>query len=431
MSSRATFLAAIVYVIVLFGLASMKSGALVLAMPLLIYLLLALWQAPDQAPTLRMERSLPVETAAEGDLLTVTLTIHNEGARDLTKLHIREQLPDALVVRDGQTELLTNLHAGESVEISYTIEAKRGAFELAETEIAIWDKLGLLSWRGSLPVATHLTVMPRFQSLRSLTIRPLRTKGFSGPLASRQSGSGNNFFGVREYQLGDPLRRINWRAAARYQEQLFTTEFEQERIADIGLILDMRNEQVFDVNNESLLDHAVRATAALADSLLADGHQVGLLLYGFGLDGVLLGYGKGQRERIMRKLTEARPVSSQVFRSLKYLPTRVFPAGAQLIFISPMADNDETTLFRLRAHGYGVLVVSPNSVEFEAAALPEDDLRSLAIRLARAERRIFLRRLRQGGIVTVDWSVSRSLDEMLQTALREIPPPHGRMGRPL
>lgn len=430
MSSRAIFLAALAYGLVLFGLASMKSAALILAIPLLVYLMLALRQTPD-SPTLRLERIAPGEAAVEGDLLPITLTIHNEGDRDLARLHVREQLPPGSVVESGQTELLTSLPAGESTEISYTLAAQRGAFDLTAVAVSVWDGLGVMAWSGEIAVATHLTVTPRYQPLRSLAIRPLRTKGFSGPLASRQSGSGSDFFGVREYQMGDPLRRINWRAAARHHEQLFTNEFEQERIADIGLILDMRSEHVFRIGSDSLLDHAVRATAALADSLLQDGHRVGLLLYGFGLDGVLPGYGKGQRERIMRKLAEARPVSSQVFRSLKYLPTRVFPARAQLIFVSPLADNDETVLFRLRAHGYGVVVISPNSVEFEAQLLPDEPLRSLAIRLARAERRIFLRRLRQGGIITVDWPVDRPLDDLIQITLRQTPPPHGRIGRPL
>jgi uncharacterized protein (DUF58 family) len=429
MSSRAKFLVALIYGLTLFGLSAMKGTALALAIPLLIYLALSLWRTPGN-PALRIERTAATETAVEGDLLPITLTVHNEGDH-LAKVEIRETLPPGATLHSGETQLLTSLAAGETAQLNYTLAVQRGALDLADVAITVWDQIGLSSWTGVEPVATHLTITPRYQPLRSLAIRPLRTMGFTGPLNARRSGSGSNFFGVREYQPGDSLRRINWRAAARRQDQLFTTEFEQEQIADIGLILDMRSEHAFRVGPDSLLDHGVRATAALADSLLQDGHRVGLLVYGFGLDGILPGYGKGQRERILRKLAEARPVNSQVFRSLNYLPTKVFPAGAQLIFVSSLADGDETMLFRLRAHGYGVLIVSPNSVDFEAQLLPEEQLRPLAVRLARIERQILLRRLRQGGIIIVDWPVERPLDDLIQTTLRQTPPAYGRMERQL
>jgi uncharacterized protein (DUF58 family) len=429
MSSRAKFLTALIYVLALYGFATMKGMALVLAIPLLVYLILSFWQMAD-SPALRIERRATMETAVEGDLLPITLTVHNEGG-DLAKVEIQEMLPAGASLHSGETQLLTSLASGETAELNYTLAVQRGALDLSEVMITVWDRLGLSSWSGVEPAATHLTVTPRYQPLRSLVIRSLRTMGFTGPLNARRGGSGSSFFGVREYQPGDSLRRINWRAAARQQDQLFTTEFEQEQIANIGLILDMRSEHALRIGANSLLDHGVRATAALADSLLQDGHRVGLLLYGFGLDGVLPGYGKRQRDRILRKLAEARPVNSQIFRSLNYMPTRLFPARAQLIFVSSLAEGDETMLFRLRAHGYGVMIVSPNSVEFEAQLLPEEQLRPLAIRLALIERQIFLRRLRQGGILTVDWPVERPLDDLLQTALRQTPPAHERMGRRL
>lgn len=428
MSTRAKFLVALVYGLVLFAFAAVKGTALLLAIPLLVYLAFGLWYAPGK-PTLRIERETAAETAREGDLLPVTLTIYNEGG-DIAALQIAERLPANAVIESGETETVIKLPSGEKSALAYTLDAQRGVMDFSEATVTVWGRLGLFSWTGDWPLTTQLTIMPRYESIRSLSARPARTMGFSGPLGSRQSGSGSDFFGVREYQLGDPLRRVNWRAAARHHEKLFTTEFEQERIANIGLILDMRLENVLRVAGDSLLDHGVRATAALAESLLQDGHRVGLLLYGFGLDGVLSGYGKTQRERILQKLAQARPITSHVFRSLKYLPTRVFPAGAQLIFISPLNKGDEEVLFRLRANGYSVLAVSPNPVEFEAGLLPDDPLQPLAIRLARAERQIFLRRLRQGGVVTVDWPVERPLNELIHTALRQMPPGE-RMGQRL
>ena len=58
-----------------------------------------------------------------------------------------------------------------------------------------------------------------------------------------------DFFGVREYQPGDSLHAVNWRVSARFSshsgdgresQALFSNEYEQERVADVGIILDAR-----------------------------------------------------------------------------------------------------------------------------------------------------------------------------------------------
>ena len=145
-----------------------------------------------------------------------------------------------------------------------------------------------------------------------------------------------NFFGVREYQVGDPLRWINWRVVARHTEFLFTNVFEQERIADVGLILDARQQNDVLSPDGPLFDHAVRATASLAEVFLGAGNRVGLLIYGSGMTRTFPGYGKVQRDRIMRALARAKTGFNYALESLEYLPTRFFPARSQIVMISPL-----------------------------------------------------------------------------------------------
>ncbi len=53
---------------------------------------------------------------------------------------------------------------------------------------------------------------------------------------------GTEFFGVREYHPGDPPHSINWRASARSMEALYSNEYQQERVADVGIVVDGRLE---------------------------------------------------------------------------------------------------------------------------------------------------------------------------------------------
>jgi uncharacterized protein (DUF58 family) len=302
-------------------------------------------------------------------------------------------------------------------------------------------------------------------------VRPPRTRGFAGPIPARQSGSGVDFFGVREYQMGDRLRWMNWRVSARRDDgadaaymsrvagdapdripqgdaaqrdhgrysaglhNLFTNEFEQERIADIGLILDARQQNDVQTAEGSLFDHATQATASLAEMFLEAGNRVGLLIYGRGREGVFPGYGHVQRERILRALGRTATGHNYALESLNHLPTRFFPARSQIVFIGALNGTDDVAVLTgLRANGYAVMVVSPNPVAFEAQSLAASGARGTnaprtarqpgtrltgleyANRLAQVERRLALLSLQRVGVQVVDWRVDQSLDLALAAA---------------
>jgi uncharacterized protein (DUF58 family) len=284
------------------------------------------------------------------------------------------------------------------------------------------DHLGIFRRQALLAAPGALTVLPEAPRMRQVTIRPLRTRASAGLIPARIAGSGVDFFGVREYQYGDSLRWVNWHATARHPRRIFTNEFEQERIADVGLVLDARQRHDLWVGGDSLFEHAVRATASLADTFLRDSNRVALLTYGAGLNWVFPGYGHLQRERIFQALARAQTGESDIFETLDYLPTRLFPAHSQIVLVSPLCKEDLGTLIRLRAHGYEVLIISPNPIAFESAGLPADAKHvATATRLARVERTFLLKRLRQAGIQVVDWSVDRPLDQAVLVSLGRLP----------
>jgi len=225
-----------------------------------------------------------------------------------------------------------------------------------------------------------------------------------------------DFFGLREYQMGDPRRWINWRASARQDEHWFVNQFEQERIADVGIILDARQQSnILLPNGHSLFEYSVRATGALSEALLNDGNRVGLLIYGFGVERTFPGYGKVQQERILYALGQARTGHNFALENLGYLPTRFFPTGSQIVMVSPLVLEDIPPLMQLRATGYEVMVVSPDPVDFEARAYRTKG--SLAWRIARIERTLLLRKLQRLGIRTLDWPVESPFEPLVRSSL--------------
>jgi uncharacterized protein (DUF58 family) len=412
---RLLFLSFLVYGLVIAGLATLHGDVVALAIPLAVYLLAACIYSPEK-PRLVITRTLSASTVNHDTPVIVTLMVANQGAR-LEEVFIKDTVPQGLTITDGEPWIQAALPTDGRIEFSYTVQGKRGNYSFRYLHVTTNEHLGLFQHRGWLEVMGNLMVFPEPLRLEHLDIRPLRTRGYAGPITSRLAGSGTDFFGVREYQMGDPLRWINWRASARHQQALFTNEFEMERIADVGLILDARQHNNVFVDHDSLFEHAIGATAGLAETFLNDGNRVGMLVYGRGLEMTYPGYGKVQRERIMHALAHARTGDSLVFESLDYLPVRFFPAKSQIVLVSPLREDDLPILTRLRARGYQILVVSPNPVTFEAQQFTRDTTTDFALRITRVERELMLHRLRRVGIQVVDWQVDQPFDKVMRTSL--------------
>ncbi|BCX02084.1 MAG: DUF58 domain-containing protein [Candidatus Roseilinea sp.] len=419
MTSRATLLIVLIAAAFLLGLAALNGGIVALAIPLLVYLGLALLQRPE-AIQLTGERIVHPDRVAVGEPATLRLHLTNDGA-PLSEVRVEEVVPSGLEVTSGHANALAPLATGESLTLEYTVRGPRGAYRFKHAYATALDGFGLFQRQTVIPAFASLLVQPTTQRLRPIPLRPPRTRGFAGPIPSRQGGSGVDFFAVREYQLGDRLRSVNWRASARYDDRIFSNVFEQERIADIGLILDAREQNDVRTTHGSLFEHAVHATASLAEAFLDAGNRVGLLVYGSGIEGVFPGYGRVQRDRLLRALARATVDHHFIFEKLDRLPTRFFPAHSQIVFVGAVMNDDAPVLGRLRALGYAVMVVSPDPIAFELQTLDTNIRTQYAARIARAERRLNLQMLRRHGVQVVDWDVSLPLDAVIHAALARQP----------
>lgn len=423
--NRVLILSSIIYILIILALATLNGALLASAIPFLIYLGAGLLFGPETLD-LQAERRISAERVFPGEPVEISLKVTNNGA-PLKSIIIIDQLPDELQLLTGEISIATSLSSGESVEMAYTVKAPRGYFHLREVQVEASGHFGLQRKSTSLTAESRLFVQPRVQQLGRIKIRPRGTRVYAGFIPARKGGPGVEFFGVRQYQQGDPLRWINWHASARHRQSLFINEFEQERVADVGIILDSRRRSEVVANGgASLFEHGVQAAADLAGSFLNDGNRVGLLLYGTHLDWTIPGYGKVQRERILHSLARAEPGKSLIFEKLENLPTRLFPSNSQLVFISPLQKDDLDVLIQLRARGYALMVISPDPVTFELAGLKSsDETIKLATRLARIERTLMLQKLRQAGIQVLDWDVNTPLNQAIHVALtRPIPQIH-------
>jgi uncharacterized protein (DUF58 family) len=410
----------LLYIFFLAALGTLDGGLLVLAIPLVLYLGIGLIFGPRDL-NIEVTRELSADYIPQGEPIDVSLTITNRGAR-LEEALVEDVLPAQLEVVSGDYRVLTTLKPGGSTTLHYKLRPPRGMFRFQQIRITANDYFGVHRRTAEVSAPGRVYVQPRSFNLGRVAIRPSKTRVYAGQIPARQGGAGVEFFGVRGYHPGDPLRWINWNASARHAQQLFTNEFEQERVADVGLILDARMRNNIVGNGQSLFEFSVQATAALAETFLTDSHRVGLLLYGDFLDWTFPGYGKLQKERILQALARARTGRSMIFEKLDNLPARLFPVNSQLVFVSPLLSDDLDTLIRLRARGYQVLVISPDPIDFEIQFLEQKPNIQLATRIAYLERRLLLKKMEGAGIRVLDWQVGVPLDQAVHSSLRRLPP---------
>ncbi len=415
MNHRLLLLALLIFGLVLAALASRTGGLLALAIPLLLYLGAARLSRPDRIH-LTASRNLSATFVSAAEPVTVKLTLTNQGEA-LAEVRLQELLPASLTVVAGQTARLAPLPPGGSLELDYSVRGERGLYRFPAVRVSLNDCFGLFRRAEVVAAPGEFQVWPHVTRLRRVDIRPRQTRVYSGIIPTRPGGPGVEFFGVREYQPGDPRRWLNSRASARHPQTLFVNEFEQERVADVGLILDAREQSDARSPQGDLFEYAVRAAAALAEVFLNSGNRVGLFIYGRSQDWTYPGYGKVQRMRLLHALARAEQGGGHVFEKLEHLPTRLFPARSQLVLVSPLLLTDAEMLVKLRARGYRLLVVSPNPVAFEAGGLAESPAVRLASRLAHLERNLLLAQLRQADIQLVDWAVDTPFEEAAQAAL--------------
>jgi uncharacterized protein (DUF58 family) len=418
MNNKTRIVSLIILSLFITALITRNGDVVWMMLPFLGYLGIGILQTPDREKLNFHVNRTSEQGRDDGNVsVTTNLSLKNDSPIPV-HLFMSDNIQPEMKVTDGEPCQWVSLLPGESTELKYSISVRRGNYSWNSIRLTVGDPLGLISSDVTLSAPDEIQVRPTIRKYKAIALRPHSTLHSPGSIPARLGGSGTDFFGVREYHAGDPLRSLDWRMTARNPHKLFTKEFEQEEIAEIGLILDARQCTELKIGEESLFEHSVGAAASLAETFLHQGHRVSLLVFGKRMSIAFPGYGKTQLHRIMSCLSKAKvEVDERSSSHLDFLPIRMFPSRSMIIVISPLASFDRTLYQRLRAHGYQALLVSPNPIYFAAPILAQDINSRLAIRTTLIERRLLLDTITQLKIPVIDWQVDQPLYPQVRNAL--------------
>ncbi len=154
----------------------------------------------------------------------------------------------------------------------------------------------------------------------------IKTKGIVNEVLSGEyhavfKGRGMDFAEVREYQMGDDVRMIDWNVSARMGHP-FIKVFEEERELLVMLLCDVSSSTHFGSGRQMKVDMAIELAAVLAFSALKNNDKVGLILFTDHIEKfVVPKKGRTHILRILRELYAFTPERSgtDIKMALEYL----------------------------------------------------------------------------------------------------------------
>lgn len=179
----------------------------------------------------------------------------------------------------------------------------------------------------------------------------IKTRGlsnhlFSGEYHSAFKGRGMAFSEVREYQLGDEIRTIDWNVTARFNHP-YVKVFDEERELTVMLLMDVSGSGNFGTINQQKQDLATELCAVLAFSAIQNNDKVGVIFFSDKIEKFIPPKkGRGHILMIIRELIDFTPENkgTDVGVALKYFTSVIKKKCTAFIISDFMSPSFEAEL---------------------------------------------------------------------------------------
>ena len=235
---------------------------------------------------LEVHRDCDRSEVTPGETVMVSVTVQNRSRRTIPWVLLEDHLPaealssspERLIAR-GPRLALARLRPGEEEVLRYEVECRaRGCYPIGPMLIETGDYFGLHRRFRVAGEPHFVLVPPRIVPLEGYDLASPRPVG-EIRLVHRLYEDPTRTSGIRDYQNGDPLNRIHWRATARLG-RLQSRTYEASVVAGATLLLDFHCQALSGTGSHVRTELAATAAASLANALHQIGQPVGLFSNG-------------------------------------------------------------------------------------------------------------------------------------------------------
>lgn len=331
-----------------------------------------------------------------GRRIEIRTEVRNHGERPCTLTTVRDDLHPDLgpVTRHGRWALAP----GAACELVYTVQAsRRGRFELGAITLRIAGPLGLALRQMRFPTERRLSVVPGIENIRRYELFGLvgRLRELGLRLARRR-GEGTSFASLRDYAVGEDLRRVDWKASAR-RGKWISREYEAERSQNVLLVLDAGRRMTAELEGKPRFEYAIPAALLLAHVAGLNGDRVGLLVFSDRVHRFLPPTrGRAAERAIVEALTVAEPrlVEPDYPGAFRYLATQARRRSLVVVFtdvIDELASQALVQQILALPRHHVVLAVALKNPQLDAWARARPERAGDAFRMAAAEEMLHAR----------------------------------------
>ncbi|MCT7950650.1 DUF58 domain-containing protein [Ancylothrix sp. C2] len=347
-------------------------------------------------------------------------------------LQIRDNYPPEFEVINPI--LKTSLPANNSTELTYNVKpSQRGEYEWGDIQVRQLGNWGLAWHQWKIPASFKVAVYPDLIGLRALTIR-LTLLGAGTMTQARKFGTGTEFAELREYNSGDDLRLIDWKATARRLAapskmplQIRVLEPEQEQT--LMILLDRGRLMTAQVQGLKRFDWGLNAALSLAMAGLNRGDKVGVTVFDRNIAASIPPErGQSHFNKILERLTPLQPVllepdyvgavttfvKQQNRRSLVVLITDIVDSTASAELLAALVRLKPRYLpFCVTLRDPQVDHIAHNFT----ANIHESYGRAVALDLL-AQRQVAFAKLKQKGVLVLDAPANLISDQLVERYLQ-------------
>jgi uncharacterized protein (DUF58 family) len=262
--------------------------------------------------------------ASLGKRHPVSLTVLNHSRRGYS-LWIRDDVPQRLNPKPA--EFFHEAPPKSRSVLQYALRpGRRGACRLEHVHLSVPSRLGLWRRLVDYPCQTILHVYPDMKQLGQYALLA-RTNRLSlvGFRRTRRVGHDHDFERLRDYNIDDNYKHIEWRATAR-RRKLTVKDFQSAQSQRIIFLIDCGRMMTNEAAGLSLLDHSLNAMLMLSYVALRQNDSVGLIAFSNEIHGfVPPTSGMTQMNRLLHASFDRFPrlVESRYDQAFRYLAHHV------------------------------------------------------------------------------------------------------------
>lgn len=232
--------------------------------------------------SLKAKRQVNQLVVEEGETIPVSIKVRNDSRMPISWVLVEDMISRADRAERGKRLEISGRHmevtdfkGGGQLQMMYQVKClRRGYYQIGPLVAETGDLFGLNRRYRVLQNPDYLLVKPKVVQLDGYDIASRRPIG-EIVITHRLFEDPTRIAGIRQYQNGDSLSRIHWRATARTGE-LQSKIYEPSSVAGATILLDF-HEDSFQPQHEPVRSElAVMCAASIANAVQQMSQQVGL-----------------------------------------------------------------------------------------------------------------------------------------------------------